>query len=95
MLLVLCIHIFVLCFSVYISWIDIFDVDTFSKFAYALEKILMTLVEFDSGMYFLNLSNDTRNGTQNDSEGLKIVQKLKNYRVPLKPAAVKYLLRSH
>ena len=37
----------------------------------------MTLVEFDSEMYFLKLSNDTRNGTQNDSDRLKIVQKLK------------------
>ena len=39
----------------------------------------MTLNEFDSEMYFLKLSNDPENGTQNDSEGLKIVRKFKNY----------------
>ena len=43
---------------------------------YALEKTLMTLVEFDSKMYFLKLSNDPENGTENFSEELKIVQLL-------------------
>ena len=38
----------------------------------------MTLIELDSEMHFLKLSNDPKNGTQNDSEGLKIVRKFKN-----------------
>ena len=39
----------------------------------------MTLVEFDSEMYFLKLSNHPENGTENYSEQLKIVRKFKNY----------------
>ena len=54
----------------------------YSKFTHVLEKILRTLVEFDSEMCFLKLSNDPENGTQYDSEGLKIVRKFKNYSTP-------------
>ena len=59
----------------------------------------MTLIELDSKMRFLKLSNDPQNGTQNDSEGLKIVRKFKNYNASLKPAlnhppAVNYSLHS-
>ena len=39
----------------------------------------MALVEFDSEMYFLKLSNDPENVTENYSERLKIVRKFKNY----------------
>ena len=59
----------------------------------------MTLIELDSEMHFLKLSNDPKNGTQNDSEGLKIVRKFKTYSASPKPAvnhppAVNYSLHS-
>ena len=81
----MCIYNFALCFCVHVSRIDIINVDTYIfwrnsfKFTYALKKILMTPVEFDSEMYFLKLSNDPENDIQNYSEELKIVWKFRNY----------------
>lgn len=45
----------------------------------------MTLVEFDPEMYFLKLSNDPENDTDNDWKGLQIVRTFKNYKVPQTP----------